>query len=109
MVYEYKQIGKVNGDFGSTAGTVNLGNCRGVNFQVVLDTNTGYDVAVKHSTAAGETASKGNFHAVVTNNGVYEGRWHSGGVTHYLAWQSYNAASAITGTNGDKYTAEILG
>jgi len=105
----FKYIGKVNGSFIHTAGTVPCGKAEQVNFQVFLDGNSSYEVAAMQVQAAAATASKGNCSAVLKDSEVFEAIRPAGPENWWLAWRVYNGASAITGTANDKYAAEKLG
>lgn len=100
-----RYLGSVNGNFTATTGTINCSNAREVNLEIVMDVNSGYEVAMKPTTSAAGTASKTNFDAVVTDNGTYETPRPagSGSSAWYIAYQVYNGAAAANGSTGDKY------
>lgn len=106
----FKYLTVKNGAMTATAGTVSCLGADRVNFQVFLDTNSGYEVAVKPVTTALGTASKNNCAAVLANNDVYvavrpadTGQW-------WIARRTYNnATGAAAGSAFDRYAAELWG
>ena len=105
----YNYIGKVNGSFNHTAGTVPCGKAEKVNFQVVLDGNASYEIAVMPVKTAVGTASKANCAAVLPDNYTYPCYRPAGPDEWWMAWRVYTGASAITGTATDRYAVEKLG
>jgi hypothetical protein len=112
MGYKLRYLGKVNGSFTATTGTINCGNAKEVKLQVFLDANSAHEIAVKPTTSLTATASKANCAAVITDNGVYEAQRPAGAGagTWYLRYTVFNGASRASATSSsDKYSAEKLG
>lgn len=107
QIYQYKDIGVAGDVINHTSGTISLGACRRIYAQTVLDTNSGYEVAVKPSQSATATCSKASCVGVVSNNGTQEcnlgpGNW-------YLAYRVYNGATAATGGAADRIVIQKQG
>ncbi len=107
-----RQMAPVNGTFSAVSGTINCGNARIVNMQVVMDTNSTYEVTVRATTDASGTVSKNSMAACISDGGAWETIRPSGagGSDWYIAYKTYNGASAATGTSSnDKYCVERYG
>ncbi len=107
-----RQMTPVNGTFAAVSGTINCGNARIVNLQVIMDTNSTYEVAARVTTSATGTVSKSSMAACLSDSGSWETKRPSGagGSDWYIAYKTYNGASAATATSAnDKYCAERYG
>jgi hypothetical protein len=103
-------IGKVNGAFTATSGTIACGHAERVNLQIFMDTNNTYEVAVLPTKSAAGTASKSNCAAILSDNGTYECKRIGAGVNNwYLAYRVYSGYTAGAGGANDKYALEKLG
>lgn len=102
-------LGTANGKLATATGTIACGNARQVNMQVTLDSNSGYEIAVLPITSASGTTSKITCAAVLSNLGTYEAVKPAGSGNWWLAWASYNGATATAGTTNDRYVVEKLG
>ncbi|MFA5376446.1 MAG: hypothetical protein WC455_11940 [Dehalococcoidia bacterium] len=107
-----RQLNSKNGTFAAVSGTVNCGNARIVSMQVVLDGNSTYEVAVRATTSATGTVGKDSMAACISDNGVWGTIRPSGAGANdwYLAYKTYNGATAATATSAnDKYAVERWG
>jgi len=105
-----RYIGKVNGSFTATSGTIACGNALKAYMQPVLDGNSTYTIAVKATQSASGTASKANCGAVVANRDTYEAIRPAGAPGNwYIAYQVYNGTTATAGSSTDIYAVEKMG
>lgn len=111
MSSTFRFLGVVTGNFDADAGTIACGTtARKINMQVTLDTNSGYEIAVKPVTSSTATASKQSCSAILSDLGTYECLRPAGGRRQwYMAYRVYNGATAGSGGADDQYAIEQLG
>ena len=107
LFYLPKDIGNANVALTHTAGTINLGWCRQAIPQAILDTNSGFAVAVKGSQSAAATCSKSNCAGILLNDGAMQIDLGPG--VQYLAYRVYNGATAAAGGASDKLAVQLKG